>query len=199
MFYGLEQLGCFQMPTLRFQHCRWFFSTQNFFMNLWHLCIYTIVITLYCFVYVCVYIFCPCSCVRYPQLKSIYCGMVQLVVFRLPEYLYYLQHCIDGTFNLRLPPMHAIVIIPRCFVFCICFSINFMFYGLEQLDCFRMPTLRFQHWVFSTHNFFMNLWHLIYDCYNFVVFCVYKFEHLWFRCVCGIYFALVLVLEKMHV
>jgi hypothetical protein len=64
-------------------------------------------------VYACVYIFCPCSCVRYPQLKSIYCGMVRLVVFRLPEYLCYLQHCIDGIFNLRLPPMYAIVIIPR--------------------------------------------------------------------------------------
>ena len=25
---------------------------------------------------------------------------------------------IDGIFNLRLPPMYAIVIIPRCFVFC---------------------------------------------------------------------------------
>jgi hypothetical protein len=82
-----------------------------------------------------------------------------------------------------------------------------MFYGLEQLDCFQMPTLRFQHWVFSTQNFFMNLWHLyIRLLYNYFVlfcarFCVYKFEHLWFRCVrgTGIYFALVLVLEKMHV
>jgi hypothetical protein len=45
-------------------------------------------------------------------------GWCGLVVFRLPEYLYYLQHCIDGIFNLWLPPMYSIVIIPRCFVFC---------------------------------------------------------------------------------
>ena len=48
-----------------------------------------------------------------------------------------------------------------------------MFYGLEQLDCFQMPTLRFQHWVFL-HRTFHELWHLyIYDCCNSVRFCVY--------------------------
>jgi hypothetical protein len=45
-----------------------------------------------------------------------------------------------------------------CFV---CFSVNFMFYGLEQLDCFQMPTLRFQHWVFPSQDVFMNFWHLL--------------------------------------
>ena len=31
----------------------------------------------------------------------------------------------------------------------------FMLYGLEQHDCFQMPTLRLQHWVFSTQDIFM--------------------------------------------
>ena len=51
---------------------------------------------------------------RCPQLKSIYCGTVQLVVFRLPEYLYILQHCINGIFNVWLPPMYAKIIPLRC-------------------------------------------------------------------------------------
>ena len=31
----------------------------------------------------------------------------------------------------------------------------FMLYGLEQHDCFQMPTLRLQHWFFSTQDIFM--------------------------------------------
>ena len=115
MFYGLEQLDCFQMPTLRFQH--WVFLHRTFH-ELWHLyiydccnsvrfCVYVCPDCAYNFtnfseyVYVTVYIFCLCSCVmknaclsgierfiviRCPQLESIYCGMERLVVFRLPEY-----------------------------------------------------------------------------------------------------------------
>jgi hypothetical protein len=50
-------------------------------------------------------------------------------------------------------------IFPLIVTFYIHEVISCMFYGLEQLDCFQMPTLRSQHWVFSTQNFFMNLWH----------------------------------------
>ena len=149
-------------------------------MNLWHLYIYDcynfvlfqlcIYVSELCFkhVYACVYIFCPCSCVRYPQLKSIYCGMVRLVVFRLPEYLYYLQHCIDGIFNLRLPPMYSIVIIPCCFMFCM-FLCKFHVLWARATCCFQMPTLRFQHWVFPSQDVFMNLWHLYICLYMFVL------------------------------
>jgi hypothetical protein len=98
---------------------------------------------------VCVYIFCPCSCVKCPQLKSIYCRTVRLVVFRLPEYLY-------GIFNLQLPPMYAIVIIPPCFVSCMfVYKFHFLCARLQQLDCFQMPTLRFQRWFF----FYTDLFH----------------------------------------
>jgi hypothetical protein len=33
-------------------------------------------------------------------------------------FILFAAYCMDGIFNLRLPPMYAIVIIPRCFVFC---------------------------------------------------------------------------------
>ena len=110
MFYGLEQLDCFQMLMLRFQH--WVFYTELF--HEFVAFIYTIVITKFSFVYMCVrialitlqncseyvyvtiYIFCLCSCVmknaclggiehfiviRCPYLESIYCGMERLVLF----------------------------------------------------------------------------------------------------------------------
>jgi hypothetical protein len=182
MFYGLAQLGCFQMPTLRLKHCPcpWVFSTQNFFMNLWHLYIYNFV--LFC-VYTCqscvlnmctsAYIYSALVLVSdthsWNQYIVGWCSLLIIVVFILPEHLYYLQHCIDGIFNLRLPPMYAIVIIPRCFVFCmfLC-KFHVLCYGLEQLDCFQMPTLRFQHWVFPSQDVFMNFWHL-YIHYMFVL------------------------------
>jgi hypothetical protein len=54
MFYGLEQPGCFQikMPTLRFSSTLWlgFFYTELF--HEFVAFIYTIVITLYCFVFI---------------------------------------------------------------------------------------------------------------------------------------------------
>ena len=77
MFYGLEQLDCFQMPTLRFQHCVFLHRTFHKFVTF----LYTTVTTQFSFVYMCilivliilkhcsadvsveVYIFCLCSCV----------------------------------------------------------------------------------------------------------------------------------------
>jgi hypothetical protein len=59
----------------------------------------------------------------------------------------------------------------------LCYWSNFMFYGLEQLGCFQMPTLRFQHcpsvigfFLHRTFSWICGIY--IYDCYNFVLFCV---------------------------
>ena len=84
MFYGPEQLKCFPMPTMRFQH--WVFHEFVAF-------IYTIVITLYCFVFINLNIYgsdvyvVHFIIIRCPQLKSIYCGMEHgfFGVFQLPE------------------------------------------------------------------------------------------------------------------
>jgi hypothetical protein len=83
-----------------------------------------------------------------------------------------------------------------CFV---CFSINVMFYGPEQLKCFPMPTMRFQHWVFLHRTFSWICRIYIYDCYNFVLFCVYKFEHLWFRCVRGAFYHYQMPTVEIHI
>ena len=37
----------------------------------------------------------------------------------------------------------------------VCIPTMNILYGLEQHDCFQMPTLRLQHWVFSTQDVFM--------------------------------------------
>ena len=58
------------------------------------------------------------------------------------------------------------------FALILCSWSQFMFYGLEQLDCFQMPTLRFQHWVFLHRTFSWICGIYIYVCGNSVYMCV---------------------------
>ena len=105
-----------------------------------------------------------------PQLSRV--NNLYYIVLKLAFSTYILCSFISDKFYLKYSRSHHILTNLNCMgsLFCyFCHITNSMcllcvlmstfpyysfmcIYGLEQLDCFQMPTLRFQYWVFSAQD-----------------------------------------------